>query len=134
MLLLGPREVLILLLLLMVPGNKTFGIIGIRILCVFTFYFLFFLLTVLSYFVISSCLIYVPLIIIIFFLRLSVHNFDLSHYAFLFFFFSNAILFFFFFLFFCGFVLNLSRLFWDFFWNIYCWVLIDLILINVWGF
>lgn len=126
MLLLGPREVLILLLLLMVPGNKTFGIIGIRILCVFTFYFLFFLLTVLSYFVISSCLIYVPLIIIIFFLRLSVHNFDLSHYAFFF----NAILFFFF----CGFVLNLSRLFWDIFWNIYCWVLIDLILINVWGF
>lgn len=129
MLLLGPREVLILLLLLMVPGNKTFGIIGIRILCVFTFYFLFFLLTVLSYFVISSCLIYVPLIIIIFFLRLSVHNFDLSHYAFFFFF--NAILCFFFF---GGFVLNLSRIFWDFFGNIYCWVLIDLILINVWGF
>jgi len=77
MLLLGPREVLILLLLLMVPGNKTFRIIGIRILCVFTF-FIYFLLTVLSYFVISSYLIYVPLIIIIFFLRLSVHNFDLS--------------------------------------------------------
>ena len=102
MLLLGPREVLILLLLLMVPGNKTFGIIGIRILCVFTFYFLFFLLTVLSYFVISSCLIYVPLIIIIFFLRLSVHNFDLSHYAFLFFFFLTQSSFFFFFSFFVG--------------------------------
>ena len=68
------------------------------------FYFLYFLLTVLSYFVISSYLIYVPLIIIIFSLRLSVHNFDLS-----------LLCLFFFFL--CVWVCSesVTCLFWDFF-------------------
>lgn len=49
-----------------------------------------------------------PLIIIIFFLRLSVHNFDLSLLCFFVLFF-NAILFF------CGFVLNLSHVYFGIF-------------------